>query len=147
MSRPIADFFSLPHAVVRKTAHFILFASLGASWYYYLRTLGRFTPGFTSLGSFLFALLYAFLDEYHQTFIPGRTGLLSDVFIDATAVIAGIAVIATLYYLTRTKEQKQARAKQVDKIWANNDKLIKKLKKPTSHKSKTIKGKSPERQG
>jgi len=136
MSKPIADFFGLPHAVVRKTAHFILFALLGASWYYYLRTLGRFTPGFTSLGSFSLTLLYSLLDEFHQTFVEGRTGLMSDVFIDASAAIAGIAVIATIYYLTRTKEQRQARRKQVDKIWADNDKLIKKLKKSPKPRKK-----------
>lgn len=136
ISSPIADWLGLPHAVVRKTAHFILFALLGASWYYYLRTLGNFTPGFTSLSSFSFVLLYAFLDELHQTFVPGRAGSLSDVMLDATAGIAGIAVFATIYYITRSKEQKQARRKQVDKLWADNAKLAKKIKKSPKSKKK-----------
>jgi len=130
LSKPIADFFGLSHELTRKIAHFILFASLGASWAYYLRVLGRFTPGFTALGSLLFVFAYAVLDEIHQIFIPGRAGLFSDVLLDAVAGIVGIFVFDTLYYLTRSKQQRTARRKQVDQIWANNAKLIKKLQKP-----------------
>jgi VanZ family protein len=44
-------------------------------------------------------ILYALSDEYHQTFVPGRTGMLRDVGIDA----AGATIALTLrYWLTRT---------------------------------------------
>jgi VanZ family protein len=33
------------------------------------------------------ALLYAFSDEWHQSFVPGREGALRDVGIDALGVI------------------------------------------------------------
>jgi len=130
LSSPIANFFGVTHCLVRKVAHFVCFALLGASWYYYLRRLGKFTPGFTSLGSLLFVILYAFLDEFHQTFIPGRTGLSSDVLLDSIAGLTGIIIFASVYYLTRSQDQRTARRKQVDKIWANNAKLFKSLKKP-----------------
>jgi len=129
-SAPIANFFGLPHAVIRKTTHFVLFGLLGASWYYYLRKLSSFTPGFTSLGSLSFVLLYAVLDEYHQTLIPSRSGELGNILLDTTAGLAGITLIALVYYLTRSKKEKIARRKQVDKIWSDNDKLTKSLKKP-----------------
>ena len=129
MSNSVADLFNLPHQLTRKIAHFILFGLLGAAWYYYLRALGRFTPGFTSLGSLLFVFLYALIDEFHQTFIPGRSGQFSDILLDTAAGLVGIIIFGTIYYLSRSKQQKQARRKQVDKIWANNDKLLQKFYK------------------
>jgi VanZ family protein len=133
-SLPIAEFLGLPHGVTRKIAHFVLFAGLGASWYYYLRSLGKFTPGFTSLGSLLFVILYAFIDEFHQTFVPGRTGLLSDVLLNAISGLVGIIIFGTIHFITRSKEQKKHRRKQVDKIWQNHHKLVKKFKKTKNSK-------------
>jgi len=40
------------------------------------------------------SILYAFSDEFHQAFVPGRSGSLSDVGFDATGVVLG-----TLFYL------------------------------------------------
>lgn len=42
--------------------------------------------------SFLIALSYAFTDEIHQLFVPGRDGKLTDVFID----LLGILIVAKL---------------------------------------------------
>jgi VanZ family protein len=36
-------------------------------------------------------VLYAITDEIHQTFVPGRTALLTDVAIDAVGGLAGLA--------------------------------------------------------
>jgi len=129
MSRPIADFLGLDHSVTRKIAHFIAFGALGASWYYYFRSLNIFTPGFSTFGPLLLVLIYAILDEYHQTLVPGRTGLVSDIALDALAGIAGIAILATIYYGTRPKAHKEARRKQVDKLWQDNAKLLRNLRK------------------
>lgn len=38
------------------------------------------------------ALAYAVSDEYHQTFIPGRTGRALDVVIDAVGIMLGVLV-------------------------------------------------------
>jgi len=129
MSSPIADFLGMSHSLVRKLAHFIAFGALGASWYYYLRSLNIFTPGFTTFGSFLFVLIFAVLDEYHQSFVPGRTGQVSDVLLDATAGIAGIAILATILFVAAPKSSKAARRKQVDRLWQDNSKLIKNFRK------------------
>lgn len=43
--------------------------------------------------SILFAYLYAISDEYHQTFIPGRTGRIRDTFIDLLGIFLGAYII------------------------------------------------------
>jgi VanZ family protein len=43
--------------------------------------------GYALLTTALVAILYAFSDEWHQTFVPGREGTLRDVAIDALGVV------------------------------------------------------------
>lgn len=42
----------------------------------------------------LATLIFAALDEFHQTFVPGRGGLVSDVLIDGVGVLLGLAFAA-----------------------------------------------------
>lgn len=49
--------------------------------------------------SIAFTIAYAFFDEIHQLFIPGRTALLRDVFIDSTGAI--VAYLALRKWFTR----------------------------------------------
>ncbi len=48
----------------------------------------------TYIISILICILYAFTDEYHQTFINGRTGQLLDVLIDSSGALIG----SLIYY-------------------------------------------------
>ncbi|MBV7271541.1 VanZ family protein [Clostridium sp. PL3] len=48
-------------------------------------------------------LLYAVLDEFYQSFIPGRTSLVSDVLIDFLGSILGMVVFYFLYYKLKIK--------------------------------------------
>lgn len=49
-------------------------------------------------------LFYAVTDEFHQSFVPGRTSLVSDVLIDFSGSLIGIAVFYLFYYkLYRSK--------------------------------------------
>ncbi len=52
------------------------------------------------LASFLFALAYAASDEWHQTFVFGRTGTIRDVFIDSLGALIGF-----YYDLRNAKKQ------------------------------------------
>ncbi len=47
----------------------------------------------------VFCLIYAATDEWHQTFVPERGGIISDVFIDA----AGVVLVGV--YLCRGRSQ------------------------------------------
>lgn len=73
--------------VVRKTAHFTEYAILG-----FLLT-GAVSPGIGWKSVFLsgsMGILYAASDEFHQRFVPGRSGQLSDVLLDSVGVCAGV---------------------------------------------------------
>ena len=50
----------------------------------------------------LICFAFACLDEYHQTFVDGRTGRFSDVIIDSTGALVGTIIYGT-YYLTYNK--------------------------------------------
>ncbi len=48
--------------------------------------------------AFLAASVYAMTDEFHQLFVPGRSGQISDVLLDSAGALLGIIV---LYGITR----------------------------------------------
>ncbi|WP_411953970.1 VanZ family protein [Alkalibacillus sp. S2W] len=79
------------HLLVRKGAHVFVYFLLAillmnAIRLYHLRTVNRVV---IALGV---SILYAASDEYHQTFIDGRAGQVSDVLIDSAGVVLGIGV-------------------------------------------------------
>lgn len=41
----------------------------------------------------IFSLTYALTDEYHQTFVGGRSGSLNDVFIDSLGIFLSVFII------------------------------------------------------
>lgn len=54
------------------------------------------------LFTFWFTILYAVIDEYHQLFIYGREGRVTDLIIDAIAIVV-VLIIIRLAYVIRTK--------------------------------------------
>jgi len=76
---------------LRKSAHFFLFALLG-----FFVFLAMFKLSNKSLASFIVAIViviaYAALDEYRQTFIPSRSGLIEDVILDTAGGIFGVSM-------------------------------------------------------
>ncbi|MCR6098739.1 VanZ family protein [Salipaludibacillus agaradhaerens] len=74
--------------VLRKSAHFTLFALLG--FFVFLASIklnGRYFRSFIIAMSIVIA--YAALDEYRQTFIPSRSGMVADVILDAAGGLFG----------------------------------------------------------
>jgi len=52
-------------------------------------------------------VLYALTDEWHQSFVPDRTGRLDDVVTDAVGALIGLAVAwATLTWSARRRERR-----------------------------------------
>jgi VanZ family protein len=86
---------SLPNDVLifitRKLAHIIAYLILGFSMFL---VVCAHTPNVRKaiLVSILFVCLYAITDEFHQTFVPGRSGEVRDVLIDTAAGAAGVLV-------------------------------------------------------
>lgn len=56
--------------------------------------------------SLLVGLLYASLDEFHQSFVPGRTAAITDVLIDTLGVLAGIIIIFLGIKILKRKREK-----------------------------------------
>ena len=53
--------------------------------------------------SFLFSVIYASTDEFHQTFVVGRDGNIVDVLIDSSGSLVGILLSSILYFLVMKK--------------------------------------------
>lgn len=84
---------------VRKTAHFTLFASLGAAAFATIKANGKTNNKRAAAQALAIAVLYACSDEIHQIFISGRTAMITDVLIDSAGALTGIGVIFLLYRL------------------------------------------------
>jgi VanZ family protein len=87
--------------VLRKLGHITGYALLTALWWWALRGVTR-RPLLIALA---IALVYSCTDEFHQTFVPGRTGTPIDVGIDAI----GMAIAAWLILRRVTPAQRGQR--------------------------------------
>ena len=72
--------------ILKKSAHMIEY---GIFYFFLIRALGK--RG--TLLAFIMAILYACSDEYHQSFVPGRTATLRDVGFDIIGIIISYQVI------------------------------------------------------
>lgn len=95
---------------VRKTAHASEYALLGilaaGACIENGRDLRRrrteiFIPWLT-------ATVYAATDEFHQLFIPGRSGQVSDVLLDSAGALAGVLILAGVRYVWMSKKRKES---------------------------------------
>ena len=78
-----AESLATIHFIVRKVAHFTEYAILGFLAARAFRTSPR--PAISRrwfLISAVLIVVYALIDEYHQSFVPSRTGSVFDSFID-----------------------------------------------------------------
>ena len=90
--------FRLMEHIVRKGAHFTEYAVLGALVALLINT-------FSFRNQYLIALLlsvcYAISDEWHQSFVAGRSPMLQDVMIDTAGAALGIVIIIMLLLIRR----------------------------------------------
>ncbi|MDO5519326.1 MAG: VanZ family protein [bacterium] len=82
---------------IRKTAHAMEYAVLGALVAGTFITLKR-TMASRILIPWLIATIYAASDEFHQLFVAGRSGQVSDVMLDSTGVMAGVLIIVFILW-------------------------------------------------
>jgi VanZ family protein len=99
--------WALLHHHVRKTGHFLGYGTMGLLW---LRAWWMTLPKAALLLDAALALVgtaaVASLDEYHQSFLPNRTGIPADVLLDCS----GAAVLVLLYFLLRTLRPRRSEA-------------------------------------
>jgi VanZ family protein len=92
------DRFEIWHFYIRKSGHVIGYGTLSIllfrAWRATLPALGAVTWTFRWANiAILGTALVASLDEWHQTFIPSRTGTIRDVVLDTCAGIAAQLLI------------------------------------------------------
>lgn len=103
----LLKFYKLKGAsfVIRKSAH--MFS-------YFILSILSFIMVYTHKGninlsikySFVISILYAISDEIHQLFIPGRSGMVQDVFIDGIGAVIGIILITVIFKLSIKNKKK-----------------------------------------
>lgn len=89
--------FEVLHVILRKSGHFVGYATLSLllfrSWRgTFPRLSTRWCRQWAMLG-FICTALVASLDEFHQTFLPSRTGTFRDVVLDSCAALFAQIVI------------------------------------------------------
>ena len=90
-----SPYFETAHSLVRKLAHVGEFAALFTAWSMWLYCLfprRSLVPALMAAAAGI-TFLSAAGDEFHQLFVPGRSGRLTDVFID----MIGVACLALLF--------------------------------------------------
>lgn len=90
------------HAYLRKTGHFvgyfILSLLLFRAWRETLPSVRYWTARWAAI-AFLMSAFVASMDEWHQTFLPSRTGTIHDVLLDSSAALTAQIVIALYLWL------------------------------------------------
>ena len=89
--------------IVRKTAHFTVYATLGILTNTAVR-ISKFK--FPHLIALVICLAYAVSDEIHQYFVPGRSCELRDVYIDFSGSVLGIILISIILIFFRNIKAK-----------------------------------------
>ena len=81
---------------IRKLAHFSIYTIMGILLMSLMLTYNLKTKNRIIISGVI-GLIYAISDEIHQSFIPNRTPLIGDVFIDFSGVIVGILMVYIIF--------------------------------------------------
>ena len=95
------------HTVFRKCGHFTEYAILGVLLTLFFRighTEKQEKPYQRLWMPPMLALCYAFTDEFHQLFVPGRSCELRDVLIDFSGSLLGILIVSAVIVLRRRRK-------------------------------------------
>ena len=96
--------------IIRKIAHFSEYG-LGGALFFSLFSTFNIKERKRMLFAGLLGFTYAVTDEFHQLFVPGRTGKIVDVYIDSLGVITGILCMKLCIMIYKQlKKKKQAQS-------------------------------------
>lgn len=105
--------------IIRKLAHFTIYTILGLLLMSLAETFD-FTNKKRLFLSVLIGFLYACLDEFHQSFTPGRTPLFTDVLIDMLGVIVGSLIVLICVKIIQNKRNKKLMKEIKTNVVAND---------------------------
>lgn len=92
--------------LIRKLAHFTLYLVGGMLIYTFINVFNT-TTKFKIILSIALGAAYAVTDELHQLFVYGRTGKITDVFIDTSGVALGVGIIVIIVLLVNRYKRKE----------------------------------------
>jgi len=92
----------IDHAI-RKTAHGTEYCILGILCAATLLAWIKKSRKLLLCSGFLIAVLYSVTDEIHQSFVPGRACMFTDILIDSAGALAGVLVLSLVLSLRRRK--------------------------------------------
>lgn len=76
---------------IQNLLHIPVFGVLAWLWYRAFRGEG-WRPRYPAVAALLITVAYGFLDEWHQSFVPGRYGSFTDIALDTAGAVLGVAV-------------------------------------------------------
>ncbi len=91
------------HLLLRKAAHVTEYAILtGLLFHSWRRSIGGFRRRVAP--ALVPAMIFAALDEFHQSFVPSRTSSPVDVLIDCAGAIVGILICGIIHLVLTRRE-------------------------------------------
>ena len=84
--------------IIRKCAHVSEFFILGLL---VINLISKYNVKYSYFIAFIICTLYASSDEFHQIFVPGRSGQVTDVLIDLIGIILGLILFFIIKYLKK----------------------------------------------
>jgi VanZ family protein len=97
-------YFGALDFLVKKGGHAIGYALLGSAYFFALPP--RLSVPYRAVTALLMAVLFSLSDEFHQSFVEGRTSSLRDVLIDTGG--AGLATLAAAIYSSASKSSSKS---------------------------------------
>jgi VanZ family protein len=82
--------------------HFLVYAGLAVLLWWGLAQWDP-TAGWPLIGALVGAMAYALSDEWHQTFVPGRSPSLSDLGVDVLGAFCALVVVGLCVWSRRTR--------------------------------------------
>jgi VanZ family protein len=102
--------FLVWHHYIRKTGHFVGYFTLSVllfrAWKITLRLPALWALRWSGIAFFM-STVVASLDEWHQTYLPSRTGAIRDVVLDSSAALTA-QIVVFLYLRGKAAKMKEA---------------------------------------
>jgi VanZ family protein len=95
------------HHIIRKSAHFVEYFIFSLLILRAIRAGRRDTRLTWALAAIIIVAGYAALDEFHQSFVPGRTPAVSDVLLDTTGGTAAQAIAGLVLLWGHVRERQK----------------------------------------
>ena len=90
------EFITIANGIFRKCAHAFVYFVLSILIFNFLHKLNKFGIYKNFIIDIITCIIYACTDEYHQTFVVGRSGELRDILIDSFGAILGLVIIIVI---------------------------------------------------